>query len=221
MRRFDALVPQLMRVASEAAIRLRCCTAAWPCWRPSVVRSAYLALLVEHPPVLPRIAHLMGASAWAADYLTRHPLLLDELLDGRELLAEPDWTEWRRELNEQLAMHADDAEHQLDTLRHFQHAQTFRLLAQDVNGSLTVERLGDHLSALADIVLAAALTQCWLQIQRSRRRSLRNSPSSGTANSADANSATHPTSTSFFCTTILTRRQRSCTAGSRSVSTTR
>ena len=51
-------------------------------------RSAYLALLIEHPPVLPRLAHLMGASSWAADYLTRHPLLLDELLDARVLLAD-------------------------------------------------------------------------------------------------------------------------------------
>jgi glutamate-ammonia-ligase adenylyltransferase len=29
----------------------------------------------------------MGASQWAADYLTRHPILLDELLDARVLLA--------------------------------------------------------------------------------------------------------------------------------------
>ncbi len=61
-------------------------------------RSAYLALLIEHPPVLPRLAQLMGASSWAADYLTRHPLLLDELLDARVLLAEPDWDAWRAEL---------------------------------------------------------------------------------------------------------------------------
>ncbi len=61
-------------------------------------RSAYLALLVEHPPMLPRLAQLMGASQWAADYLTRQPILLDELLDARVLLAEPDWAAWRAEL---------------------------------------------------------------------------------------------------------------------------
>jgi len=49
-------------------------------------------------------------------------------------------------------------------LRHFQHAQTFRLLVQDLGGHLTVERLADHLSALADIVLAAALSACWAQM---------------------------------------------------------
>ncbi len=127
-------------------------------------RSAYLALLCEHPPVLPRLAELMAASAWAADYLTRHPLLLDELLDSRVLLAEPDWDAWRRELDAELRAHAGDAERQMDSLRHFQHAQSFRLLAQDLNGLLSVERLADHLSALADIVLGATLERCWAQM---------------------------------------------------------
>ena len=49
----------------------------------------------------------------------------------------------------------------MDALRHFQHAQTFRLLAQDLGGRLTVERLADHLSALADIVLEGTLRACW------------------------------------------------------------
>src|SRR5213595_4196044 len=52
----------------------------------------------------------------------------------------------------------------MDTLRHFQQAQTFRLLAQDLNGMLSVERLADHLSALADVVLAATLAYCWAQM---------------------------------------------------------
>src|SRR5256885_12841226 len=126
-------------------------------------RSAYLALVIEHPPLLPRLAQLMGASAWAADYLTQHPLLLDELLDTRSLYAEPDVSAWRDEVARQLAAHAGDAERQMDTLRHFQHAQTLRLLAQDVAGRLAIERLADHLSALADVILAATLDCCWAQ----------------------------------------------------------
>ncbi len=127
-------------------------------------RSAYLALLTEHPPVLPRLAQLMGASQWAADYLTRHPLLLDELLDARVLLAEPDWALWRTELARLLADQAGDVEQQMDVLRHFKHAQSFRLLAQDLAGTLTVERLADHLSALADVILAATLAEVWAQM---------------------------------------------------------
>ncbi|HEX6138758.1 MAG TPA: bifunctional [glutamate--ammonia ligase]-adenylyl-L-tyrosine phosphorylase/[glutamate--ammonia-ligase] adenylyltransferase, partial [Casimicrobiaceae bacterium] len=167
--RFDRLVPGLIGVATEHRS---------PSASPTAVlqrllalleavsgRSAYLALLTEHPPLLPRLAQLMGASAWAADYLTRRPLLLDELLDARVLLAESDWTAWRSELERLLAPHAADPEAAMDTLRHFQHAQTFRLLAQDLAGQLTVERLADHLSALADIILGATLHCCWTQLQ--------------------------------------------------------
>ena len=167
--RFDRLVPALIAVAAEhrspgappAAVLQRLFGLLEAVSR----RSAYLALLIEHPPLLPRLAQLMGASAWAADYLTRRPLLLDELLDARVLLAEPDWSAWRTELDRLLATHADDAEAAMDTLRHFQHAQTFRLLAQDLADQMTVERLADHLSALADTILAATLACCWSQLQ--------------------------------------------------------
>jgi glutamate-ammonia-ligase adenylyltransferase len=127
-------------------------------------RSAYLALLIEHPPLLPRIAALCGASPWAAAYLTQHPMLLDELLDAEALLAPPDWDDWRRELAQAMAAHPDDAEWQMDALRHFKQAQVFRLLAQDLAGALSIERLADHLSALADIVLDATLAACWRQL---------------------------------------------------------
>jgi glutamate-ammonia-ligase adenylyltransferase len=167
-QRFDELVPRLLAVAARERV---------PAATPQVVfarllalleavsrRSAYLALLIEHPPILPRLAQLMGASAWAADYLTQHPVLLDELLDARTLLAEPDWQAWRDELDRLITMHRADTEHQLDALRHFRHTQALRLLAQDLAGLLTIERLADHLSALADVILDATVRECWRQL---------------------------------------------------------
>jgi glutamate-ammonia-ligase adenylyltransferase len=171
--RFDRLVPALLAVAAEqrspGASTTSVLRRLFDLLEAVSGRSAYLALLIEHPPLLPRLAQLMGASAWAADYLTRRPLLLDELLDARVLLAEPDWNAWRTELDRQLASHADDPEAAMDTLRHFQHAQTFRLLAQDLAGKLTVERLADHLSALADVILAATLARCAALVQGAQR----------------------------------------------------
>jgi glutamate-ammonia-ligase adenylyltransferase len=164
-RRFDTLLPQLLRVAAQTAQPQEVFLRLLVLLEAISGRSAYLALLVEHPPVLPRLAHLLSASAWAAEYLTRHPILLDELLDSGALLSEPGVNDWRAELAAQLAAHSDDPERQIDALRHFQQAQTFRLLAQDLDGRLTIERLADHLSALADIVLDATLKLCWSQIQ--------------------------------------------------------
>jgi glutamate-ammonia-ligase adenylyltransferase len=52
----------------------------------------------------------------------------------------------------------------MDAMRHFKQTQTVRMLAQDLGGRLTVERLADHLSALADAILAATLTLCWNEL---------------------------------------------------------
>ncbi|MDL2283651.1 bifunctional [glutamate--ammonia ligase]-adenylyl-L-tyrosine phosphorylase/[glutamate--ammonia-ligase] adenylyltransferase [Oxalobacter sp. OttesenSCG-928-P03] len=125
-------------------------------------RSAYLSLLTEYPATLGRLIRMMDASDWAAQYLTRHPILLDELLDVRTLLAPPDWNAFTTELDSQLSIERGDTERQMDFLRDMHHAQLFRLLAQDLEGALTVERLADHLSKLADIIIEATIREAWL-----------------------------------------------------------
>lgn len=64
-RRFDVLLPRLMAAAAEnpgsagsQATLVRLMTLLEAVSR----RSAYLALLIEHPPLLPRLAQLVGAS---------------------------------------------------------------------------------------------------------------------------------------------------------------
>ncbi len=127
-------------------------------------RAAYLALLTEYPSALRRVIRMMHASGWAATYLCRHPLVLDELLDERSLNAEPDWPAFIAECQRQLAAEPGDMERQMDILREMHHAQQFRLLAQDLEGSLSVERLADHLSALADALVSVTLQAVWQTI---------------------------------------------------------
>ncbi len=128
-------------------------------------RESYLALLLQYPQTIARGAALASASPWAADYLAQHPILLDELLDTRNLHAEPDWQKLEALLARQLAEAGDDRERQMDALRHFKHAQTLHLLAQDLGGEMTLERLSDHLSALADLILAATLRLTWRDVR--------------------------------------------------------
>jgi glutamate-ammonia-ligase adenylyltransferase len=132
-------------------------------------RAAYLALLTEYPHALKRVIRMMAASDWAATYLTRHPLVLDELLDDRTLDAAPDWLAFAQECQSQLDAVPGDTERQMDVLRELHHAQLFRLLAQDLEGDLTVERLADHLSSLADVLVAATIQAAWETI-RDRHR---------------------------------------------------
>jgi len=132
-------------------------------------RSAYLALLTEYPHALERVIRMMAASEWAAKYLTRHPVLLDELLDPSTLHLAPDWPAFAIECQRQLTAFPGDTERQMDVLRDVHHAQLFRLLAQDLDGVLTVERLADHLSALADVLVAATLEAVWKTIATRHR----------------------------------------------------
>ena len=124
-------------------------------------RAAYLALLVESPHALAKVAEILAASTWAAEYLTRHPILLDELLDPRVLTEGPDWSAFALALRRDMAAHNGDVERQMDLMRELHHAHVFRLLTQDLAGLLTVERLADHLSLAADLVLQVTLETCW------------------------------------------------------------
>jgi glutamate-ammonia-ligase adenylyltransferase len=134
-------------------------------------RAAYLALLVESPDALAKVAEILASSSWAAEYLTRHPILLDELLDARVLAEPPDWSAFTTQLRREMAAHDGDVERQMDVMREIHHALVFRLLTQDLAGLLTVERLGDHLSLAADLVLQVTIETCW-RLVRNRHAEL-------------------------------------------------
>jgi glutamate-ammonia-ligase adenylyltransferase len=124
-------------------------------------REAYLALLHEYPHALDRVADLMSASPWVAQYITQHPILLDELLDTRTLLAKPDWPALQAGLRAGLATVEGDTERQMDMLRHFKNTHTLHCVAQDLAGTLPLETLSDHLSDLASIILEEVLQLSW------------------------------------------------------------
>ncbi|MBS1144782.1 MAG: bifunctional [glutamate--ammonia ligase]-adenylyl-L-tyrosine [Proteobacteria bacterium] len=132
-------------------------------------RGSYLALLQQYPMALRRVADMMCASNWAADYLNRHPLLLDELLDPRLYEIATDWTGFREILRDNLSQHADDTEREMDILREMHHGQVFRLLAQDLAGLQTIERLSDHLTELADTIVQETLPLVWTKIKNRHR----------------------------------------------------
>ncbi len=136
-------------------------------------RASYLAFLSEYPQVLQRLVGIASASEWAFDYLTQHPILLDEFLDAREIYREPDWPALDIALQEQWAGYGTDMERQMDMLRQFQHSQTFHLLAMDLQGLLPLEKLSDHLSDLADLLLRHVLQLCWRDVRRKHQEQAR------------------------------------------------
>jgi glutamate-ammonia-ligase adenylyltransferase len=133
-------------------------------------RSAYLALLAEYPETLARVARIVGASPWASRYLSQYPLLLDSLIEWRSLLALPDFSQIAQQLHTDLdaCVLPDgqaDIEQQMNLMRDVQRQVSFQLLAQDLEGVLSVEKLADQLSALADMLLTETLARVWPLVQ--------------------------------------------------------
>jgi glutamate-ammonia-ligase adenylyltransferase len=133
-------------------------------------RSTYIALLGQYGHAFERVLRLLAASRWATDFLVQHPILLDELLDERLTSltndSPVDFRDYAAELRAHLAELDDDVEAQMNMVRDEHHAQVFRLLVADLDGRLTVERLADHLSALADATLAVVLQFAWRAVGR-------------------------------------------------------
>ena len=128
-------------------------------------RGAYLALMQQYPQALTKLANIIGSSAWAATYLTRHPILLDEVLDPRLYEIATDFAGFRNTMAQRLGEVIGDTEREMDIMREEHHAQVFRLLAQDIAGLQTLERLADHLTELADIVVQTTLGLCWEKLR--------------------------------------------------------
>ncbi|MBT8635582.1 bifunctional [glutamate--ammonia ligase]-adenylyl-L-tyrosine phosphorylase/[glutamate--ammonia-ligase] adenylyltransferase [Polynucleobacter paneuropaeus] len=136
-------------------------------------RTAYLAILAEYPQALQNVLRLLTASQWGAQYLTRHPHLLDHLLNPRAEVAltkEPIeyWKEVQANLNlrlDDVLTHVDGAEQAMDVLRVTHHTETFITLLADlgigVEKALTVEKVSDHLSTLADLIVQTTLERVW------------------------------------------------------------
>lgn len=140
---------------------------------PLLRRESYLALLAERPAVLARLLRLLGLARWPMRYLLRHPGVIDELADARQLDERFDAPAYRRELAERHAawVRSGEAseESMLDTLRRAHHAEVFRTLVRDVEGRISVEQVADDLSALADASLACTMDWAWARLRQRHR----------------------------------------------------
>ena len=131
-------------------------------------RSTYVALLYQYPSAAERVGRVLAASRWSADYIVRHPIVLDELVDARNVEMDDftpvDWSRWQERLRMSLEQTDGDQERQMNILRDMHHVAVFRLLVADLDGRFTVERLADQLSALADAAIAQVLELAWQTI---------------------------------------------------------
>ncbi|RLM24231.1 bifunctional glutamine synthetase adenylyltransferase/deadenyltransferase [Brenneria alni] len=127
-----------------------------------VTRTTYLELLLESRAALAQLLRLCAASPMVASQLARYPLLLDELLDSATLYQPIAPEAYADELRQYLMrVPEEDEEQQLEAVRQFKQAQLLRIAAGDIAGVLPVMKVSDHLTYLAEAIIAAVVQQAW------------------------------------------------------------
>nr|ART36692.1 D576 [uncultured bacterium] len=170
-QRLSAVLPGLLRAAASTThpeLTLgRLCTLL----EAVATRSVYLAMLVEHPAAQEHLARLMGASAWITDWITTHPVVLDELLDARTLYEPQHAPDIERELDQALAgVAADDLETAMNALREHRHAAALHVAAAEIGGLLGPQEPPQALTELAEVLLRRALLLARAQLEQRHGR---------------------------------------------------
>lgn len=130
-----------------------------------VQRSVYLVLLKENQQALKHLVTLAQVSPWLTDMLAKYPALLDQLIDERTLYAPLNLVELKKEVERLLRNVGDDEEQFMQEIRHWRHAQVFRVAAADVTGSVPVMYVSDYLTWIAEAVLHAVTQFAWHLMQ--------------------------------------------------------
>ncbi|MEO8670652.1 MAG: bifunctional [glutamate--ammonia ligase]-adenylyl-L-tyrosine phosphorylase/[glutamate--ammonia-ligase] adenylyltransferase [Tahibacter sp.] len=157
--RFDLLMPQLLMAAAASRAPNECLERLVRLLHAIVRRSVYLSLLDEQPGARKRLIALFADSAWLADRVIAHPLLLDDLFDPRLEQVPVDRASIGQEITRRLATLDDaDAETEIEVLQEIKHSLGFRLglafLAQRADAVATSRRL----AALAEAIVGAVLS---------------------------------------------------------------
>ena len=153
--RLDKLMPLLLGAAAKASNPDECLIRVLRLVESIAKRTAYLALLTEYPLGLSQLVRLFDASPWIVDMVVSHPMLLDELLDPRRLYEPMSKEALQAELKSQLDFDCEDVEQQMYRLIEFKQSNVLRVAAAELTGAMPVEKVSDHLTYIAEIVLEA------------------------------------------------------------------
>ena len=114
-------------------------------------RSVYLSLLLDNQAVRAQLIRFISASEWIANWLSRHPILLDELLTGYDDDSFTLDTLLKAMAFRLSSVDADDLEQQMTQLREFRHARVMGIASLDINGKIDAREIGLALSNIAEV----------------------------------------------------------------------
>ncbi|HHC73509.1 MAG TPA: bifunctional [glutamate--ammonia ligase]-adenylyl-L-tyrosine phosphorylase/[glutamate--ammonia-ligase] adenylyltransferase, partial [Thiothrix sp.] len=160
--RLDTLMPRLLQACSRQGSPDVALQRAFTVLEKIAGRSGYLSLLATEAVTLQQFVRLIHASTWITKEIREHPMLLDELLDPRQLYRVEDRASLAAQLNDELkGVDAQDTETIMERLRHFKRAQVLRIAAIDVMDAIPLVSVSDQLSWIAEVILQAVQHLAW------------------------------------------------------------
>ncbi|MCC2605846.1 bifunctional [glutamate--ammonia ligase]-adenylyl-L-tyrosine phosphorylase/[glutamate--ammonia-ligase] adenylyltransferase [Planctobacterium marinum] len=128
-------------------------------------RTAYLELLLENEGAMMQLIRLCSKSEWVSEQLARFPLLLDELLNPQALYNPTPLAHYPDLLRQSLLrIPEEDLEQQMEALRQFKLSHQLRIAAADIQDTLPVMKVSDHLTCLAETIIAEVINSAWHQM---------------------------------------------------------
>ena len=125
-------------------------------------RTVYLSLLAENQPARHHLVQLVAASPWISREISKHPFLLDELLDPRTFLKPLTPAELQQDLHRKIEdIDPQDIEALMRVLREFKQAHVLRVAAADLFGLLPLMVVSDDLTLIAEVLLERCLTEAF------------------------------------------------------------
>ncbi len=174
--RLDRLMPQLLETASRLPQPGE--SLLWAVRLVEAIgrRSVYFSLLSENRSSLEYLLNLLRQSSWIAERLAEMPMMLDEVIDLRNITMPAGAGALLQELNLLAArIDDDDLEQQMELMRHFRRRNMLKVAASDVMDRLPVMRVSDALTWLAEALITQSFGLAWKEMTRRygqpRRRS--------------------------------------------------
>jgi glutamate-ammonia-ligase adenylyltransferase len=166
--RFDRLMPQLLQAAAASRAPAACLERLVRLLHAIVRRAAYLALLDEQIGARRRLIALFADSAWLAERVIAHPLLIDDLFDPRLDAVPVDRGAIESEIARRVAtLDAGDAEAEIELLQEIKHSLGFRLGLAFLGKRADAVDTSRRLAVLAETLVATVLAQAERDAMRS------------------------------------------------------
>ncbi len=156
-KRLQALVPALVADVAAGKAPLDALRRILKVVEAIGQRSVYFSLLQESGGARRRLVELCARGDFLADQIATHPLLLDELLDEQLFSQLPTRGSLARDLDVNMQQVDDDPERQVEALRHFQRVAFFRIAVADLTGRLSLMKVSDRLTDVAELIVERAI----------------------------------------------------------------